>query len=335
MHGLTRYRGQVWLVALAVFFMVIKSDGTLAGSIVVGDDVNTFGTTLAGPNEAQFAINVADFLTAGKSLKNLLLFEATPGDGTRDFSPVILNALTGAGFSVTVTTDYTMSVSGFDAIFTEEKFPAIAFLDNNSLVNYVNGGGGVYIVGGVGEVAPTEAAGWATFLNAFGLGLEPVYNGFTNIPITSSNVLFAGVPSLAVGNGQSIIDLGTDPNAQIIQTFQGQNVFAEVTASQVPVYEPTTLTLLIVSLVGFVVLQRMAHMRHSGKLVISHITPVPRHALAPVRPAGASGYHNPVSDGPGRGLGLSARESGSDASSWSRRFSVAPGRAAATPLASG
>jgi hypothetical protein len=207
MHSLMQYRGQVWLVALAVFFTVMKSDGAVAGSIVVGDDVNTFGTTLAGPNEAQFAINVANFLTVGHATKNLLLFEATPGDGTRDFSPVILNALTGAGFSATVTTDYTMSFSGFDAIFTEEKFPAIAFLNNNSLINYVNGGGGVYVVGGVGDVAPTEAAGWATFLNAFGLGLEPVYNGFTNIPITSSNALFADVPSLAVGNGQSILAL--------------------------------------------------------------------------------------------------------------------------------
>jgi hypothetical protein len=210
-----------------------RASNAIAGSIVVGDDVNTFGTILAGSNEAQFAVNVADFLTAGHATKNLLLFEATPGDGTRDFSPVILNALTGAGFSVTVTTDYTMSFTGFDAIFTEEKFPAITFLNNSALINYVNGGGGVYIVGGVGEVAPTEAAGWATFLNNFGLGLEPVYNGFTNIPITSANPLFAGVTSLNVGNGQSIIDLGTDPNAQIIQTFLGQNVFAEVTGTQV------------------------------------------------------------------------------------------------------
>jgi len=37
-----------------------------------------------------------------------------------------------------------------------------------------------------------------------------------------------------VGNGQSIIDLGTDPNAQIIQTFEGQNVFADVTTVSVP-----------------------------------------------------------------------------------------------------
>jgi hypothetical protein len=257
MYSITRYCGRSFLVVLiAALLVATRANNAIAGSIVVGDDVNTFGTILAGPNEAQFAINVADFLTVGHVTKNLLLFEATPGDGTRDFSPVILNALTGAGFSVTVTTDYTMPLTGFDAIFTEEKFPAIAFLNNNSLINYVNGGGGVYIVGGVGEDPVTEAAGWATFLNDFGLGLEPVYNGFTNIPITSPNPLFAGVSSLAVGNGQSIIDLGTDPNAQIIQTFQGQDVFAEVTESKVPVYEPTSLSLLVIGLVGFVVIRR-------------------------------------------------------------------------------
>jgi hypothetical protein len=240
----------------AILLIAIGASNAAAGAIVVGDDVNTFSTSRAGPNEAQFAVNVANFLTAGHSTKNLLLFEATPGDSTRDFSPVILNSLTSAGYSVTVTTNYTMPFTSFDAIFTEEKFPTITFLNNNTLIDYVDSGGGVYLVGGVGTDTPAsaaqEAAGWATFLNNFGLGLEPVYNHFTNIPITSANPLFTGVTSLNVGNGQSIIDLGTNPNAQIIQTFQGQNVIAEVTGSQVSVVgEPTTLSLLFAGLVIF------------------------------------------------------------------------------------
>lgn len=83
------------LAALTATSLIVERAGdAIAGSIVVGDDVNTFGTILAGSNEAKFAVNVANFLTAGHATKNLLLFEATPGDGTRDFSPVILNALT-------------------------------------------------------------------------------------------------------------------------------------------------------------------------------------------------------------------------------------------------
>jgi hypothetical protein len=245
---------QITLAALVASALIV-GDAT-AGSIVVGDDVNTFGTTLAGANEARFATNVASFLTAGHATKNLLLFEATPGDGTRDYSSVILNALTTGGFSVTVTTNYSMPLTGFDAVFVAQKFPSTTFVDNNSLINYVNNGNGVYIVGGVGPSAPAEAAGWSTFLNDFGLGLANSYNGFTNITITSANPIFAGVPSLNVGNGQSIIDLGTDPDAQIVQTFQGQNVFAVVTTSQTTVPEPTTLTLLGIALAGLGVVRR-------------------------------------------------------------------------------
>jgi hypothetical protein len=231
------------VIAICVF--AIASSATVlvkAGNIVVGHDVNTLGTFVAGTNEATFAVNVANFLTAGDATKNLLLFEATPGDGTRDYAPVVLNALSAAGFNVTVTTNYAMSFTGFNAIFAAEQYPSINFLNNSAMINYVNSGGGIYLVGGVGNNPVVESAGWSTFLNHFGLAFATQYNGLSNVPITSSNPIFAGVTSLNCGNGQSIIDLGTNPNAQIVQFDGSQGVYA-VVSSAVP--EPTSFVLLL------------------------------------------------------------------------------------------
>jgi hypothetical protein len=233
-------------VVLAISVFAVASSSAVevnAGNIVVGHDVNTLGTIDAGTNEATFAVNVANYLTAGDATKNLLLFEATPGDGSRDYSPVVLNALTAAGFNVTVTSNYAMSFTGFNAIFTAEQYPSITFLNNSAMINYVNSGGGVYLAGGVGPDPAVESAGWSTFLNNFGLAFATQYNGLTNVPITSSNPIFNGVTSLNCGDGQSIIDLGTNPNAQIVQFDGTQGVYA-VASSAVP--EPTSFVLLLV-----------------------------------------------------------------------------------------
>jgi hypothetical protein len=232
-----------------------------AGNIVVGHDVNTLGTAVAGANESTFAVNVANSLTAGDATKNLLLFEATPNDGSRDYAQVVLNALSTAGFNVTVTTNYAMSFSGFNAIFVAEQYPAINFLNNNAMINYVNSGGGVYLAGGVGPDPGVESAGWSTFLNHFGLAFATQYNGLTNVPITSSNPIFAGVTSLNCGDGQSIIDLGTNPNAQIVQFDGNQGVYATVSVnSAVP--EPCSFVLLILGAgVSFVLLSPSRHFR--------------------------------------------------------------------------
>jgi len=202
-----------------------------ASAIVVGHDINTLGTTVAGGQEAVFGVNVANFLTSGKATKNLLLFESNPGDGTRNFAPIVLNALTDAGFSVIVTADYATPFVGFDAIFVAQDYPIVHFLDNTSLTNYVQGGGGVYLAGGVGPNAANEAAGWSTFLSHYGLAFAPTYNGINNVVITSAHPIFTGITALHSGNGQSIINLGANPHAQIVQMQAGQGMYAVVTES--------------------------------------------------------------------------------------------------------
>jgi hypothetical protein len=220
---------------LSMFSVAVKDAS--ASAIVLGHDINTLGSFVAGPQEATFAVNVANFLTAGDSTKNLLLFESNPGDGTRNFSPGILAALGSAGFSVSVTPDYATPFGGYDAIFVAQDFPVLGFLDNAALTNYVNGGGSVYLAGGVGGVAAAEAAGWSAFLNTYGLAFASTYNGINSVAITSAHPIFAGVTTLGSGNGQSIINLGTNLNAQIVQFSGGQGVYAVVNVAPDPAPE--------------------------------------------------------------------------------------------------
>jgi hypothetical protein len=238
--------------ALALLAAAALAAPAAAQRIVVGHDVNTLGSFVAGANELQFAVNVAGWLTAGDATRRLLLYESNPGDGTRDFAPGVISALSGAGFDVTVTPDYTTPFAGFDAVFVAADFPATGFLDNAALRGFVDAGGGVYLAGGVLLDATAEAAGWNAFLGGFGLALAPSYNGFTVVPITSAHPIFAGVTSLRAENGQSILDLGTNPNAQLVQLANGQGVYAVANAaSAVP--EPATAALLLAGVLPLLV----------------------------------------------------------------------------------
>ena len=245
--------------AAGVASLLCATPGTgQADGIVVSHDINTLATFLAGAQEARFAVNVASYLTSGHSTKNLLLFDSNPGDGTRDFSTTVLNALTNAGFSVTVTSNYTTPFARYDAVFVAEDYPTVGFLDNTALINYVAGGGGVYLAGGVGGgSASTEAGGWKTFLSHYGLAFVSTgYNGLTSVKITSTDPIFSGVTTLGAGNGQSILDLGTNPNARIVQFSGNQGVYAVVS-----VPEPETVALMSIGLVSIGLVMRRSRRR--------------------------------------------------------------------------
>ena len=134
-------------------------------------------------------------------------------------------------------------------------------VNQNVLIDYVNGGGNVYVNGGTGiGGAASEAAAWNTFLNAFGLNFAATYNGIGGvIPIVSSHAVMDGVPSLYQNNGNTITLVGGNPNAQIIASSQGQGLYAVYDGTAIP--EPASLTLLGVGLLAAAVRRRSRRIR--------------------------------------------------------------------------
>ena len=153
----------------------------------------------------------------------------------RDAGHTLVDSEDVAGFAFDLPT-----LQNYDGVF----FALPPSIDQNVLINYVNAGGNVYINGGTGiGGAPSEAADWNTFLNAFGLNFAAAYNGIQGvIPIASGHPVMAGVPSLYQNNGNTITLVGGNPNAQIIATSaQGQGLYAVYDATAIP--EPGILAL--------------------------------------------------------------------------------------------
>ena len=167
-----RFRDSAGRITVVLCFLLSVFGGAArdarASAIVVGHDINTLGSFVAGAQEETFAVNVADFLTAGDPTRDLLLFGPTRGMERVIFPPECwLLSLPRASRSPLLRLHDTFG--GYDAIFVAQDFPVVGFLDNAALINYVNGGGSVYLAGGVGPVAAAEAAGWSAFLNNYGL----------------------------------------------------------------------------------------------------------------------------------------------------------------------
>jgi hypothetical protein len=219
-----------------------------AGAIVVANDEwhttnQGFVNTPAG--SAQFTSNLGTFLSGGGPGNFLVVSENFSLD--EDLATSFWTAMSGAGHTLTDSENLAgftfdlSTLSAYDAVMLALP-PSV---DQNVLINYVNGGGNVYLsagTAGIGGGAPGEAAAWNTFLNAFGLSYAAVYNGIGgNVPIASAHPVLAGVGTLYQNNGNSISLVGGNPNAQIIAFSQGQGLYAVYDDRNVP--EPSSLLL--------------------------------------------------------------------------------------------
>lgn len=250
------------LLGLAAFAFLAPSQA-LAGRIVVNNDewtTSNLGFSSAA-TAGTFVENLADFFLGGSGTGNFLAYSTNFSLTQSSFA----STLTSAGHSLTVSTAITFDLPTlltYDAVFV--AISPIA--DNGVLTSYVNNGGGVYLAGGTGIGGPTaEADAWNTFLNAFGLGLVGgAYNGVGGtLAVTGVHPILNGVSSLYYNNGNTVIPVGGNPNAQIIE-FSGQAGLIGVyddTNGATPIPEPSTWTLLAIGFGVLAVRRKLAKMR--------------------------------------------------------------------------
>ncbi len=222
------------------------------GKIVVNNDEWTLSDTgyaNAPVDTDRFVRNVASWFTGGNP-GNFLAYTNNFGlTGTQ-----LANTMASAGHTWTVSTVGALNLAlmqTYDAVFLGGYYTNIVVSD---LIQYVQNGGHVYLMGGTGvNGAVFEAGFWNPFLNAFGLDFAPSYNGiWGNIPINSPHPIFAGVTQLYQNNGNSVTDLQpANPNNEVLVTLNNEGLYAVYI-----VPEPASLLVLGAGLAGVMGLRR-------------------------------------------------------------------------------
>jgi hypothetical protein len=229
---------------------IVHVPGT--GRIVAAHDANTLSTHKAGEQEARFALNVAKFLTQASSGGSILMIEASTVSSIHDYSPLVESALTDAGFGITVTqqTDWTLSqLEAFDAIFVGTIFDEpYRTIDASLLTQFVQGGRGVYVFGGMGPDREGEAAALNNFVAPLGLSFDANegpglggYNGVYETPVGSMHPIFEGVAHLRSANGlnvrptsfEGISEVAGEAN-MLLSSTKGDGLYGVITGVPVP-----------------------------------------------------------------------------------------------------
>jgi hypothetical protein len=224
---------QVKYLWVLLFATLLWAPALKAGEIFVSNDEWMFTNDVLGlsspnNNDAQFAQNIAGWLTGGSG--KILIDSSNFGLNGADLN----TELTNLGYTVTETPGAT-NFSNYNAVFVGGNGGSV---NNAALISYVNGGGSVFVEAGTGDLGPVgEAAEWNTFLNAFGLSLAPVYNGIGtgSEPGSDINVsafqfqgpygaaLFTGVDNVFIWNGNDVS--GAGPGVQTWTTDGGDGLY--------------------------------------------------------------------------------------------------------------
>ncbi len=214
---------------------------TQGGRLVAGHDANVLSTYTAREQEARFAVNLARFITQRETGGNLLLIEPSATSSIHDFSPMVEQSLTQAGFSITVTqsTDFTAeSLAAYDGVFVGTVFDQpYRTIEKGALDSYLASGGGVYLFSGMGPDLEGEAAALNNFLTPYGLSFDTIvgpgnggYNGIYNTTIDSEHEIFTGITELRSANGMNLRWQEGRMDAMIVQYgAQGEGLYGVVT----------------------------------------------------------------------------------------------------------
>jgi hypothetical protein len=194
-------------VALAGM-LAAQAAGQEMGRIVVANDEWTLGPPgYVQPSDGlAFALRVGAWFTGGQTGSFFAWNHYAFNDGELAF------AMEGAGHTWTVgsTSEVTLAfLQQYDGVFL-----AAVSVDAQVLIDYVEGGGNVYIAAGTGAwINPIwEAGAWNPFLEHFGLKLHNTWNtaGATHLPVVEAHPIFAGVDHLWHDVGQGIFDLQSE-----------------------------------------------------------------------------------------------------------------------------
>ena len=169
------------------------------------------------PGAATYIKNLANWFTGGKPGK-FLAYSTNFGLAGNTLKQTML----GLGHQWTVSTGLPFTLATlqqYDAVFLCGDA-----VNQQVLIQYVQGGGNVYIAAGTGWGGPAqEAANWNTFLNTFGLGFASFYNGVGGVFTTpaSAHPVFQGVGGLYVNNGNNVLKPApANANAALIGSAQ-------------------------------------------------------------------------------------------------------------------
>jgi hypothetical protein len=244
--------------ALLIMSLVVSNGPVQAGYLVVNNDEWTFSNTgfNQSPDAGVFINNITNLFT-GDQPGNFLAYSQNFGLNQSSLS----NAVTGAGHNWTVSTAIPFtaaSLGNYDAVFFAGTVGGV-YPNQQTIIDYVQGGGNVYIGAGTGNGgSAVEAAAWNQVLATAGLEFEGLYNGITaNVVPVGPHPLLAGVSSLYFAHGNSVVDLGTaGTTGEILFEHNGNGMLALGSFGELPppsefspVPEPRTLAVLGVGLI--------------------------------------------------------------------------------------
>jgi hypothetical protein len=220
------------LSRLAITAFALVAIAPAQGRIIaIGDEwlLSDIAFTSQPVQTTQLAHNIANYFGNGQPGNFLVLSSVPdiPGFGARGVQGAPLAAvMTTAGHSWTINASAPLTLATlnqYDGVFLAGTVASGA-ANAGTLASYVNGGGSVLVMAGVGTGflgAASEAAAWNPFLNQFGLGFGSTYFAFgTNllpIPVApSGHALSQGLSIVSWGNGHVTLDLdASNPQNQV------------------------------------------------------------------------------------------------------------------------